>query len=65
VFTQRFSSTARGARLARLLAVERLNAWGFPYGSDLSASTAQIVAELAANAVTHGHVPGRDFEMRI
>lgn len=24
-----------------------------------------IVAELAANAVTHGRVPGRDFELRV
>jgi anti-sigma regulatory factor (Ser/Thr protein kinase) len=24
-----------------------------------------IVAELAANAVTHGRVPGRDFELRL
>lgn len=24
-----------------------------------------IVAELAANAVTHGHAPGRDFEVRL
>ncbi|MGY1500185.1 ATP-binding protein [Streptomyces sp. QTS52] len=28
--------------------------------------TAQhVVAELAANAVTHGRVPGRDFELRL
>lgn len=26
---------------------------------------ALIVAELAANAVTHGRVPGRDFEVRL
>lgn len=25
----------------------------------------QVVAELANNAVTHGHVPGRDFRMRV
>lgn len=24
-----------------------------------------VVAELAANAVTHGRVPGRDFELRL
>ncbi|GHB65290.1 hypothetical protein GCM10010397_39090 [Streptomyces spinoverrucosus] len=24
-----------------------------------------IVAELAANAVTHGRAPGRDFELRL
>lgn len=33
VFVQRFSSTPRGARLARHLALHRLDAWGVPYGS--------------------------------
>ncbi|MBA4865616.1 ATP-binding protein [Streptomyces sp. PSKA54] len=65
VFRQRFSSTRRGARLARLLTVEQLSSWGIKYGSDLSASAALIVADLAANAVTHGRVPGRDFEVRL
>jgi anti-sigma regulatory factor (Ser/Thr protein kinase) len=64
-FTQRFSPTPLGARLARHLAVERLHAWGIPYGSDLSDTAALVVAELAANAVTHGRVPGRDFELRL
>ncbi|MCT7354175.1 ATP-binding protein [Streptomyces sp. 15-116A] len=65
VFTQRFSSTPRGARLARHLATHQLDAWGIPYGTDLSDTAALIVAELAANAVTHGRVPGRDFELRL
>lgn len=65
VFTQRFSSTPRGARLARHLAQQQLDDWGLPYGADVSARTAAVVAELAANAVTHGHVPGRDFELRL
>ncbi|MGW2558210.1 ATP-binding protein [Streptomyces sp. NPDC001514] len=64
-FTQRFSATRRGARLARHLAVHRLDAWGIPYGSELSDTAGLIVAELAANAVTHGRVPGRDFEVRL
>ncbi|GAA1426075.1 ATP-binding protein [Streptomyces thermospinosisporus] len=63
VFTQRFSSTSRGARLARHLAVTQLHAWGIPYGTHVSDAAALIVAELAANAVTHGRVPGRDFEL--
>lgn len=63
MFTQRFSSTPRGARLARRLALHQLDRWGIPYGSAASDATAQIVAELAANAVTHGRVPGRDFEL--
>ncbi|WP_406422809.1 ATP-binding protein [Streptomyces sp. NBC_00873] len=65
VFVQRFSSTPRGARLARQLALHQLNGWGVPYRSDASETTALIVAELAANAVTHGRVPGRDFELRL
>lgn len=63
VFAQRFSSTPRGARLARHLAVHRLDAWGIPYGSAISDTAALLVAELAANAVTHGRVPGRDIEV--
>ncbi|MFD7753039.1 ATP-binding protein [Streptomyces sp. NPDC059757] len=65
MFVQRFSSTPRGARLARKLALHQLNDWGVPYGGDASETVALIVAELAANAVTHGRVPGRDFELRI
>lgn len=65
VFVQRFSSTPRGARLARQLALHQLDEWGIPYGGDASETTALIVAELAANAVTHGRVPGRDFELRL
>ncbi|MFD0447303.1 MULTISPECIES: ATP-binding protein [Streptomyces violaceusniger group] len=65
VFTQRFSSTRKGARLARLLALRQLDEWGFPYRSAESDTVAAIVAELAANAATHGRVPGRDFEVRL
>ncbi|MFI9628390.1 ATP-binding protein [Streptomyces sp. NPDC052042] len=65
VFVQRFSSTPRGARLARHLALHALHDWGIPYGSDASERAALIVAELATNAVTHGRVPGRDFELRL
>ncbi|MEU7404439.1 MULTISPECIES: ATP-binding protein [unclassified Streptomyces] len=63
MFVQRFSSTPRGARLARHLVVHRLDAWGVPYGSAVSDTAALLVAELAANAVTHGRVPGRDIEV--
>ncbi|MFF0200008.1 ATP-binding protein [Streptomyces sp. NPDC005017] len=63
VFTRRFSSTPHGARLARRLALYQLDAWGVPYGSEASDTAALLVAELAANAVTHGRVPGRDFEV--
>ncbi|MET9542989.1 ATP-binding protein [Streptomyces sp. NPDC006553] len=63
VFTQRFSSTPRGARLARRLSVHQLDRWNVPYGSEVSDAVGLLVAELAANAVTHGRVPGRDFEL--
>ena len=65
VFVQRFSATRRGARLARRLAVHQLDLWGEPYGSPSSEAVALVVAELAANAVLHGRVPGRDFELRL
>jgi anti-sigma regulatory factor (Ser/Thr protein kinase) len=65
VFSQRFSSTPRGARLARHLALYELDRWGISYGTCASDATAQIVAELAANAATHGRVPGRDFELTL
>ncbi|MFI6372318.1 ATP-binding protein [Streptomyces sp. NPDC050546] len=65
VFSQRLSATPRGARLARRLAAHQLHGWGIPHGSDASETVALIVAELAANAVTHGRVPGRDFELRL
>ncbi|MEJ8660509.1 ATP-binding protein [Streptomyces sp. MS1.AVA.4] len=65
VFTQRFSSTPRGARLARHLALHQLHSWGIPHGTEVSETAAVLVAELAANAVTHGRVPGRDFELRL
>ncbi|MDX3097733.1 ATP-binding protein [Streptomyces sp. ME19-03-3] len=65
VFTQGLSSTRRGARLARLLAVEALATWGYARDSELALAAAQVVAELAANAVTHGRVPGRDVEVRL
>ncbi|WP_431783608.1 ATP-binding protein [Streptomyces chumphonensis] len=64
-FTLRFSSTPRGARLARRLCAERLDAWGVPYGSDGHDVLSVLVSELATNAVTHGHVDGRDFRVHL
>ncbi|MFE1247710.1 ATP-binding protein [Streptomyces sp. NPDC058735] len=59
-FSVPLSSTPRGARLARLLATEQLRCWGIPLDP-----AERIVAELAANAVTHGRVPGRDFRLTL
>ncbi|MFJ2651273.1 ATP-binding protein [Streptomyces sp. NPDC087420] len=64
-FTQRFSATRRGARLARILAGHQLDVWGVPYGSETFDTITLVVAELAANAVRHGRVPGRDFALRL
>ncbi|WBB58650.1 ATP-binding protein [Streptomyces sp. WMMC500] len=58
-----FTSSRRGARLARLLAVRRLGTWGFPRGGEVSLTVETVVAELCANAVLHGRVPGRDFHL--
>ncbi|MEU1277262.1 ATP-binding protein [Streptomyces sp. NPDC005805] len=64
-FTALFGSTRRGARLARRVAVRHLADWGHPADSDLSSTVALLVAELAGNAVRHGHVSGRDFLLRV
>ncbi|MEU5536715.1 ATP-binding protein [Streptomyces sp. NPDC020362] len=59
-FTVRLSPTPQGARAARLLAAEQLRTWGLPLDR-----APQIVAELAANAATHGRVPGRGFRLTL
>jgi hypothetical protein len=64
-FSMRFTSSPRGARLARRLAVRRMEQWGHPPASDLSCSVALIVGELSANAVSHGLVPGREFALSL
>ncbi|MEU6226329.1 ATP-binding protein [Streptomyces sp. NPDC047042] len=62
-FAQRFSATRRGARLARLLAAHQLAEWGHPHGTGAHDTVVLLVAELAANSVLHGRVPGRDFAL--
>jgi anti-sigma regulatory factor (Ser/Thr protein kinase) len=62
-FSQLLSSTRRGARLARLLAVGELHAWGLsPCVIDRAE---HIVAELSANAALHGRVRGRSFRLAL
>lgn len=63
VLAAQFTSSPRGARLARRLAVRRMREWGYPPASDTSCTVALVVAELAANAVRHGRMPGRDFHL--
>lgn len=60
-----FTSTPRGARLARLFVSHCLDSWGHPYGSDVNETLTLITAELCSNAVRHGRVPGRDFHVRL
>ncbi|XKK63224.1 ATP-binding protein [Streptomyces sp. ARC32] len=59
-FSVLLSSTPRGARLARLLAADTLRSWGLPYER-----ASHVVAELAANAATHGRLPGRSFRLTL
>jgi anti-sigma regulatory factor (Ser/Thr protein kinase) len=64
-FARQFTSSTRKAQLARRLAVQHLGEWGYPPASDTSCTVALLVAELSANAVRHGGVPGRDFHLRL
>ncbi|WP_246574177.1 ATP-binding protein [Streptomyces genisteinicus] len=64
-FSMRFTSTPRGARLARRLVSHRLDDWGHPWTTPVNEAFTLIAAELTANAVRHGHVPGRDFHVRL
>lgn len=56
-FSALLSSTPRGARLARLLAAEWLRMWDLPRG--VAEAAEHVLAELVANATTHGRLPGR------
>ncbi|PJE93830.1 hypothetical protein CUT44_32025 [Streptomyces carminius] len=62
----RFSGTGRGARLTRRLAVQQFAEWtGLPHGCDAAHAVALVTGELAANAVTHGSLPGRDIRVTL
>ncbi|MFE9410237.1 ATP-binding protein [Streptomyces sp. NPDC006704] len=60
-FSVLLSSTPRGARLARILAISWLRDWRLSPGVIDTAE--HLVAELAANAATHGRPPGRNFRL--
>ncbi|WP_137988329.1 ATP-binding protein [Streptomyces vilmorinianum] len=62
-FSVLLSPTPRGARLARLLAVEWLRTRDLPYG--VTEIAEHVVAELATNAATHGRVTGRNFRLAL
>ncbi|MBW5481034.1 ATP-binding protein [Streptomyces bambusae] len=57
-FVATLPATPRGARLARQMAVAQLAERKLPFED-----AAQVVAELAGNAVTHGRVRGRGFRL--
>lgn len=59
-FSDQWPASRRSAHDARTAAAEQLRVWGLPYDA-----TAHIVAELTANAVVHGRVPGRDFRLTL
>ncbi|MGW1501229.1 ATP-binding protein [Streptomyces mirabilis] len=62
-FSVLLSPTPRGARLARLLAMEWLRTWDLPHG--ITEAAEHLVAELAANAATHGRLPSRSFRLEL
>lgn len=62
-FSVLLSPTPRGARLARLLAAEWLRTQDLPYR--VTEAAEHVVAELSANAATHGRVVGRDFRLAL
>ena len=64
-FTEQFASSPRGALLWGRPGVQRLEEWGPAPTSDASCTVALVVGELAANAVQHGRVQGRDFGLRL
>jgi hypothetical protein len=55
-----FTSSGKGAQLARRVAVRRLREWG--YATD---TPALLIGELTVSAVEHCHAPGRDFRPQL
>ncbi|MFF3192268.1 ATP-binding protein [Streptomyces misionensis] len=45
--------------------MQQLVDWGIPRDGSTASTVAAVVAEFAANAVTHGRTPGRDFALRL
>ncbi|OSP42953.1 hypothetical protein B7767_12760 [Streptomyces sp. 13-12-16] len=62
-FSVLLSPTPRGARLARLLATDWMRGRNLPHPTTEAAE--HLVAELAANAATHGRLTGRDFRLAL
>ncbi|WP_405895239.1 ATP-binding protein [Streptomyces sp. NBC_00104] len=64
-FRQLFTPSRRGARLARRIVAQRLNAWGIPQGSEEYDNAVLVVAELVTNAAMHGYVSGHSFLLKV
>ncbi|MFF6996149.1 ATP-binding protein [Streptomyces sp. NPDC008313] len=62
-FSVLLSPTPRGARLARLLAVDWTRDRDLPHR--VTEAAEHLVAELATNAATHGRLTGRDFRLAL
>ncbi|MEU1693013.1 ATP-binding protein [Streptomyces hirsutus] len=62
-FSVLLSPTPRGARLARLLATDWMRDRDLPHR--IAEAAEHLVAELAANAATHGRLAGRDFRLAL
>ncbi|MER7846489.1 ATP-binding protein [Kitasatospora sp. NPDC096077] len=60
------AATPKGAAICRRIARRQLTSWRVNFShTEPFYSALLIVAELAANAITHGRVPGRGFELHL
>ncbi|MFF2073917.1 ATP-binding protein [Kitasatospora sp. NPDC058162] len=64
--TALLAATPKGVGLCRRIARRQLTCWGLnSTHTDPFHSALLIIAELATNAVLHGRVPGRGFELHL
>ncbi|MBV6696806.1 ATP-binding protein [Kitasatospora aureofaciens] len=64
--TSVLAASPKGAAIGRRIARRQLTAWGLNFShTEPYYAALLIVAELAANAITHGRVPGRGFELHL
>lgn len=62
-FSVLLSPTPRGARLTRLLATDWMRTRDLPHR--VTEAAEHLVAELSANAATHGRLSGRSFHLAL
>ncbi|MFF2042543.1 ATP-binding protein [Kitasatospora sp. NPDC058170] len=64
--TTQLTATPKGAAICRRIARQQFTAWGLNItATEPFHAALLVVAELAANAITHGRVPGRNFELAL